>query len=170
VLTLVSAAGVVAGADSVCNEVIEDGWQATYPEYLADTTTPERLAAGYDWLRRRVSRMPRGERGTAVGRLEGRVQMYREVTSLGNVVESIATGVAMTPALVDLLPSDISRRADSPMDVGWTLASGEHAELQHALAQRLGDMPPEERGAALRMFKMNIARADSMQMEPHGGR
>jgi hypothetical protein len=166
VLVLVSASGIVDGADSVCTEVIENGWQATYPANLADRTTPDRLAIGNEWLHRKIVRMSRDERETALTRMAGRVEAYQEVMSLGSYTESLATAVALTPSLVDLLPANIDRRADDPMEVGWTLASGEHAALQHGLARRLGDMQPHERASVMRGLKETAAWADSRQEGP----
>jgi len=163
VLVLISSAGVVAGADSVCNDAVEEFWETYYPDELGGHTTPERLGAGHDWLRGQIARMPEDARREALARIEGRVEAYGEVSSLGGYVESFATGVALTPSLVDLLPSNINRRADTPTEVGWTLASAEHAELRHAVARRLGDMQPHERAAVLRGLKENIAWAERQQ-------
>lgn len=161
VLVLISSAGVVAGADSLCDDLIEEGWESYYPDNLADRTTPERLAAGHEWLRRQIAGMPRDDREAALARLEGRVEAYVDVLSLGSFVESLAMGVALTPSLADLLPDDLnSRGADTPEEVGWTLASSEHAGLRHRLAQRLGDMQPHERAAVLRGLKENITWAE----------
>lgn len=168
VLVLISSVGVVAGADSLCNDLIEESWETDYPENLADRVTQEQLAVGHEWLRRRLAAMARGDREVAMARIEGRVETYQEVAALGSVVESFATGVARTPSLVDLLPSNINSRAHNPMEVGWTLASAEQAELLHAVVQRLGDMQPHERAAVSRGLKANITWADSMQQEPYG--
>lgn len=155
VLTLISASGVVEGADSVCTSAIEDGWVTYYPDHLVDRTTPERLAIAHDWLLESVRSLPGEERERALVTIEARVQAYQTVASLGATVELLATAVALTPALADLLP-DLTFRAPDPMDAGATLASGEHAQLRHALAQRLADLSPENRAAVLRELEDKI--------------
>jgi hypothetical protein len=164
VLVLVSAVGVVERADSVCTEVIENGWEATSPDNLADVTTPDRLAPGHDWLRRKIAAVSRDAREEALARIEGRIEIYQDLMALESTVESLATAVAMTPALVDLLPPDIGARASSdPMDIGETLASGEYAELEHRLARRLGDMQPHERASVGRGLKETVSWAEAQR-------
>jgi hypothetical protein len=163
VLSLLASSGVVAGTDSVCVDVFPADWVTYNARDLADRTNPEKLAAGHEWLQRAVMELSRDERESALARIQGRVDVYVELDSWRYTVESQATGVALTPALVDLLPSNIESRASDPMSIGWTLASAEHAQLEHRVAQRLGDMPPHERAAVLRGFEESVIWAEAQQ-------
>lgn len=163
VRSLLASSGVVAGADSVCADVFPADWTTYDPRDLADRATPDGLAAGHAWLRQALMELLPERREEALARIQGRVDVYVELEAWRYTLESRATGVALTPALADLLPYDLKFRASDPMQIGWTLASAEHAQLEHALARRLGDMQPHERAAVLRGFEESVSWAETRQ-------
>jgi hypothetical protein len=150
ILVLCAAASFVAGADSICVAAFDTDWKTFRPDDLARQTPRDTIDAALERVCATVLSLPTGKDTEVMLSLEVWCAVYRLIGSYsGRGAEAFATAVAFVPAVADLLPRDIARRAPRKEDVGESLASAEHTMLYYALADCLAGMADEQRTATL---------------------